>query len=226
MLFDLKGKRRRVVQVTYLGLAILIGLGLIGFGVGSGVNGGLSDIFGGGGGSNTATKTIQKRIDATNRQLALNPHNPAALSLLVRDHYQLASTRGNATTTGFTAKGRQELAHAADAWKRYLAETPKPDPALAAYMFQAFDVTALNQPENATKALEVLAAAQPTPTAWVKVVVYASLARDSRAVASASQKALRLAPPSQRATVKQQIKTAKAEGAAAAARTGTGPAQP
>ena len=34
MLFDLKGKRKRLVQVVYLGLAILFGGGLVLFGVG------------------------------------------------------------------------------------------------------------------------------------------------------------------------------------------------
>ena len=44
MLFDLQGKRRRVVQGTYLVLAILLGGGLVLFGVGSGnISGGLFD---------------------------------------------------------------------------------------------------------------------------------------------------------------------------------------
>ena len=41
MLFDLKGKRRRAVQGTYLMLAILMGAGLVLFGIGSSTNGGL-----------------------------------------------------------------------------------------------------------------------------------------------------------------------------------------
>ena len=50
MLFDLQGKRRRVVQVTYLGLAILMGGGLVLAGIGSDASGGLLDAFKGGGG--------------------------------------------------------------------------------------------------------------------------------------------------------------------------------
>ena len=46
MLFDLRGRgRRRFVQGIYLGLAILMGGGLILFGVGAGTNGGLLDAF-------------------------------------------------------------------------------------------------------------------------------------------------------------------------------------
>jgi hypothetical protein len=37
MLFDLRGRRRRVVQVTYLMLALLLGGGLVLFGIGGSV---------------------------------------------------------------------------------------------------------------------------------------------------------------------------------------------
>lgn len=222
MLFDLKGKRRRAVQGTYLALAILIGLGLIGFGVGSSVNGGLSDIFSGGGnGSNTANKTLQKDIDAANRQLQLNPHNTAALRTLVQRHYQLASADENTQTSTFTRAAFPQLRQASAAWDRYLAAVPNPDPALAALMLQAYDPTALNQPVKAVRAAEIVAAAQPSVQAYGRVVAYASLAHDTRTVDLASKKALALAPPDQRATVKQQLAQAKAAGARAAAQPST-----
>src|ERR1700726_1780526 len=41
MLFDLRGRgRRRTVRVIYLGLALLMGVGLVGFGIGGGFGGG------------------------------------------------------------------------------------------------------------------------------------------------------------------------------------------
>ena len=46
MLFDLRGRgRRRAVKIIYLGLAILLGGGLVFFGVGGNVQGGLFDAF-------------------------------------------------------------------------------------------------------------------------------------------------------------------------------------
>ena len=50
MLFDLRSRgRRRTVQATYLGLALLMGGGLVLFGVGTGGGGGgLLNAFGGG----------------------------------------------------------------------------------------------------------------------------------------------------------------------------------
>ena len=45
MLFDLRGRRRRAVQGTYLMLALLMGGGLVLFGIGGSVSGGLLDAF-------------------------------------------------------------------------------------------------------------------------------------------------------------------------------------
>ena len=46
MLFDLRGRgRRRAVKVIYLGLALLLGGGLVLFGIGGDAHGGLGDAF-------------------------------------------------------------------------------------------------------------------------------------------------------------------------------------
>src|SRR4051794_41886319 len=88
MLFDLKGKRRRAVQGTYLTLAILMGAGLVLFGIGSSVNGGLSDLFSGGGGSNQGDKIVQDRVDTAEKQLVAHPKNTPPLAQGIRRHYQ------------------------------------------------------------------------------------------------------------------------------------------
>lgn len=212
MLFDLKGKRRRAVQATYLGLAILIGLGLVGFGIGSSTNGGLGDVFGGNSGNGNGNSIVQKQIDTANKQLQLNPHNQAAMAAVVRGHYQLASQNADPNTGVFNKTGKQELAQAASAWQRYLGQTSSPDPGLAALMVQAYGPYGLNQPTNALKAAELVAAANPSSNAYLNVILYASLAHDTRTVELASNEALQLAPPGQRATVKQQISQAKAAG--------------
>src|ERR1700710_444981 len=121
MLFDLKGKRRRVVQGVYLMLAILLGAGLVLFGIGSSVNGGLSDLFSGGGGSNTADKTIQKKIDTAEKQLKVNPKNEAALAEVIRGHYQLATANADPNTGQFTKDARVDLLAADTAWQSYIA---------------------------------------------------------------------------------------------------------
>src|SRR4051812_44968821 len=131
MIFDLRGKRRRTVQATYLALAILMGAGLVFFGIGSSVSGGLSDLFrGGGGDANSATKTVKKKIVADEKKLEANPDDSAALADLVRNHYQLASTTADTSGT-FSSSGLGELQKAADNWQHYLSVTKKPDKDLA-----------------------------------------------------------------------------------------------
>jgi hypothetical protein len=224
MLFDLKGKRRRVVQGTYIMLAVLMGGGLVLFGIGGGsLNGGLLDAFKGGGGSSSGNKQIQQRIDNAQKQLAVNPQNQAALQEVIRDNYQLASLSADPNTGLFTADGKKNLQQAAVAWQSYLNTNPaKPNPVLAQFMFQAYGQGGLNQPVNAQKAAEIVAAAQPSSSAYIRVVQYATLAGDKRTADLAAQKALSLAPKGQRSSVQKLVQQAKAVGATTSTQTGTG----
>src|SRR3954471_19806656 len=133
MLFDLQGKRRRLVQGTYLLLAILMGGGLVLFGVGSGdISGGLFDAITGkdSNSSSAQNSTVNARIKRDLKALKLNPKNEAALSDLVRSHYQLATDDADANTGQFGTEGKQELAKADTAWKRYVAVSKKPSDSL------------------------------------------------------------------------------------------------
>jgi hypothetical protein len=239
MLFDLKGKRRRAVQGTYLALAVLMGVGLVAFGIGSGVNGGLSDLFGGGNGSNQGDKIIQKKIDTAQKQLQVNPKNAAALAAVIRGHYQLATARSDPNTGQFTSGAQNDLGQAAAAWERYLATNPKkPDLGLARVMIQdytglaqlATDRTAVSRYwGGAATATELIAAAKPTPNSYIALVQYATLAGQTSKADLAGQRAVSLAPKKQRKSIQQQVAAAKAAGqsqaggGAAAGGTGTAP---
>jgi hypothetical protein len=240
MLFDLKGKRRRVVQFTYLALAVLMGVGLVAFGIGSGVNGGLSDLFGGGNGSNKGDQIIQKKIDTANKQLLANPKNTSALAEVIRGHYQLATAQSDPNTGQFTKDASNDLREAATAWEKYIATNPKkPDLGLARVMVQAYGGLAqLNKDQQtaaarywggAANATELIAADKPTPSNYIALVQYATLAGQSRKADLAGKKAVSLAPKKQRKAVQQQIASAKAAaasqagGGAAGAPTGTAP---
>jgi hypothetical protein len=183
MLFDLKGKRKRAVQITYLGLAFLLAAGLIGAGIGSSTSGGLFDAItgGGGGGSSTADKTIQKRIDAAQSQLTINPKNEAAYAIVVRSHYQLATAHSNQQGV-FDAKGVAQLQQAASSWSRYVTIAKNPDPSLAALMVQAYTgmaqslKTQQDQKQaltGAADAAEVVASARPSVNGYLQLVQYA-----------------------------------------------------
>jgi len=224
MIFDLKGKRRRFVQGTYLTLAVLMGGGLVLFGIGGGsLNGGLLNAFTGGGGSSSGDKQIQQRIDNAQKQLAANPQNQAALQEIIRDNYQLATLSADQTTGAFSADGKKNLQQASSAWQRYLATNPaKPNFTLASLMTQAYQ--GLGDYNKAEKAALIVADAQPSSAAYLRVIQYASLAKppDTRTVDLASQKALDLAPKGQRSSVKKQIQAVKATATGTSTQTGTG----
>ena len=239
MLFDLKGKRRRMVQGVYLTLAILMGAGLVLFGIGSSVNGGLSDLFSSGGGSNKGDQIVQDRIDTAEKQLATNPKNTAALAQVIRGHYQLATANSDQTTGQFSKDAQEDLQQAADAWQRYLATEPKKvDTGLARVMVQAYSglaqlatddtATASKQWTGAANATELIAAQQPNVNNYIALVQYATLAGQTNKADLAGKKAVQLAPKSQKKAVEQQVASAKAAGsqqagAGAGASSGTAP---
>src|SRR5918999_5988757 len=118
MLFDLRGRRRRAVQVTYASLALLMAVGLVGAGIGSDVSGGIFDIFTGDDDADIsdANKSIQKRIDAANAKLKANPRDQAAMVELVRGHYSIAATDTDRESGTFGDEGKDELKKAGAAW--------------------------------------------------------------------------------------------------------------
>jgi len=220
MLFDLQGKRRRVVQVVYLTLAVLMGGGLVLFGIGGDVSGGLFDAFsesnGGGGGNDV----IEKRIDRNEKKVAAAPQSSeAARKALVRDYYQLAVAQ-TGQNTGFPKDAQDELSKAAANWKAYLSSEPaKADASLANVALQIFDPTALNKPKDAQEAARVIAETRNNTNGYLNLVQYAALAGDTRTADLAAQKAVDLAPKAQRKEVQEQakqLKNTQAPGAAGA----------
>jgi hypothetical protein len=208
MLFDLRGHRRRAVQVTYLMLALLMGGGLVLFGVGGSVSGGLLDAFKGGGGP-SADSALQKRIDRQEERLQTNPRNELVLASLVRDYYSLATSQRESGSTGFPADAKDDLRKAGAYWQRYLAVADKPNPGVAGYALQVYDLAALNKPKDAQKAAEILAADGGDTAAYLRVVSYAARAGDTRTADLATQKAMDLAPKAQRKLVKKQAEAIK-----------------
>jgi hypothetical protein len=204
VLFDLRGKRRRMVQVTYLLLALLMGGGLVLFGVGGSVSGGLLDAFKGGGGS-SGNDAIEERIDKQEERLQSSPQNTAVLQELVREYYQLATAQQTQGAVQFSADSRDELRKAASYWQRYLnAEKENPSPDTALFALRIYDVGALNQPKEAQKAASLVAESQNDPTSYLQLAAYAQLAKDQRTADLAAQKAVDLAPKDQKKDVRQQ----------------------
>jgi hypothetical protein len=211
MLFDLRGRRRRAVQGTYLLLALLMGGGLVFFGVGSDVSGGLFDVFGerSGRGGN-GNQALEARVERLEKRAAANPNNTAALQELVRDYYGLATTQQESSSSTFPADAKDELRKAGSAWQRYVAAVEdSPSAGTATYALRVYDVGALNRPKEAQKAAAIIAEAENDSSSYLQLVAYASLAGDTRTADLATQKAVDLAPKDQRKAVKQNAEQLK-----------------
>ena len=204
MLFDLKGRRRRVVQATYLMLAVLMGGGLVFFGIGGDVSGGLFDAFSDRTGSGNSI--VDDRIEENEEKLETDPKNGAALKDLARDWYQLANEQADPTTGQFTEEGNERLANSDEAWQRYLALDPKkPDPSLASLMVNVYGPTGLNKAAEAAEAAEIVTAAQPSAQGFLQLAQFAAQAGQERKADLAGKKAIELAPKNQRNKVKALV---------------------
>jgi hypothetical protein len=234
MLFDLRGRgRRRTVQVIYVSLAILMGGGLVFFGIGGSVSGGLLDGLGltdsGAGNTSGGSDILANQEKAAEKRARANPRDARAWAVLARSRYNLAGQGENYDQQrgAFTTKGRRQLAEAARAWERYLAlEPPKPDASVALLMSRAYGPSGLNQPANAVRAAEIAADAQPSSQAYYQLALYAYAAGQTRKGDLAGRRAVELAPPDARGAVKAQVDAAKAQVGRAAGRPHGGDAPP
>jgi hypothetical protein len=207
MLFDLRGRRRRAVQATYLTLAVLMGGGLVLFGIGGDVSGGLFDAFSDRSGGGNTNQQLEQRIENQEKRLAASPNDEDVLAELVRLNYQMASTEIPAGGGAVPEEGRDDLRRAATYWDRYVRATDgEPDPGLARIALFVFDTTGLNQPDKAKDVARVLAADANDSASYLRLVQLAAAAGDTRTAQLAAEKAVDLAPEDQRKEVQRAAK--------------------
>ena len=227
MLFDLRGRgRRRVVQVIYLTLAILLGGGLVFFGIGGDVQGGLFDAFSDSSGRDTGSSQLEQRAKRLEQRTQANPQDAQAYADLAKVRYQLAGTGDgfNSDTRAFTAVGKRRLAGAARAWERYLALDPaRPDDTVAIQMVQVYSAAGLNQPAKAVEAQElVIARRGDKSNLYAQLADLAYQADQTRKGDLAADKAVQLADPEDRKLLREQLDGLKTGGAAGAQPQGSG----
>jgi hypothetical protein len=210
MLFDLRGRRRRAVQATYLTLAILMGGGLVLFGIGGDVSGGLFDAFSDRSGGGSANEQLEERIERQEERLAANPRNEVVLKALVRDYHALAGAQLPTGAVEYPEEARDELSQAAEYWQRYLEVVEgDPDPSLARLALTLYDQGALNQPKEAAAAMRIVAEASNDYQSYLALVQRSAAAGDERTADLAAQKAVELAPERLKKQVKEQAETLK-----------------
>ena len=171
MLFDLRGRgRRRTVQVIYASLAILLGGGLVLFGIGGDVNGGLIDgLTGNDSGSNN--KQLEDQTKDARDEVAKNPRDARAWAILADREYRLAGqTDGfsqkaaEANQPAFKGEARERLLAAEKAWDRHIELAgDKGNVTAAGVARQMFSKVGLNKPDKVVRAQEILLASNPDP---------------------------------------------------------------
>ncbi len=202
------------MQVVYLGLAVLIGGGLILFGVGTGSGGGgLLGAFTGNGSGGNQNQVVSQQVKTAQRQTRQSPSDPSAWSALVTAEWASARASSAASASGtssFTSAGLQDLASATQAWQRYVALTRNPDPVVATLAARAYQY--LGQYAGAASAWQVVTSANPAQIGgFVCLAANAYAAKQTRVGDLASAKALSISPKVDRPQVKAEITAAKTQ---------------
>jgi hypothetical protein len=211
MLFDLRGRgRRRTVQVIYAGLALLIGAGLVFFGVGAGVGGGgLLNSLTGSEGSSSASFSAQ--IDKYKKLTHQQPSSVYAWEQLTLAQLHEAGGEAYVADNKLTSKGKELFTQIGQSWNSYIAlNPPKPNIEIAQEMVRVFGEEGLNQPAEAVKVLQIVTAARPeSASLYAALAEYAYKAHNTRIGDLASQKAVALAPAAQRKQLKAELAEVK-----------------
>jgi len=224
MLFDLSGKRKRFIQVIYVFLALLMGVGLVGLGIGGDANGGIFNALGiGGDGSTDSDPEFDRQIERAEEDLASDPKDEKALLLLARTHFLKAQTQLEVDEQGnqaITAESETSYAEAIDAWERYLETKPeKPDDSVAGLILQAYGYTISlddvpseleTSVDGAYEASRIIAEARPSFGTYLTLAQTAHFAGETKAAEEAEKNALKeAADPSAESQVKQQVAVSK-----------------
>ena len=220
MLFDLRSRNRRAaVKVIYLSLAVIMVVGLVGLGIGTGSTGGLLNAGGNGsgsGGNAVNTAEVKAAINAVHK------HPSAAnWAALMSARYSAANSTSfyNSTTGAYTAAGKAELQKAADAWQQYLqvsgGKAGFNNSLIAARVYQS-----LGQWADETNAWNLAAQSAPPadhlkPYYCLALSAYAAKQKAKGDLAAAQ--AVLLEPKLQRLTVKQALQQASTSAATAQA---------
>lgn len=222
MLFDLGGKRKRFIQVIYVCLALLLGGGLVLFGIGGDAQGGLFDAVGiSDDGTTSSDSTFENQIDDANEALAVDPEDQAALLKLSRYQFlsaQEAREQDEQGQISLTAESLDRYAQSVDAWERYLATDPqRPDDDVAGLVAQAYQFTidtssplANDQLDQLVITAQIVAEARPSYGTFLDLATFAYIAGDEKVGAEAAKSAKEeAADETQEKQVTQVVKQAQ-----------------
>lgn len=210
MLFDLQsGKRRRVVQVVFGGLAFIFLISFVGFGIGSPGTGGIFDAIGlGGDTAGSGNPQFDQQINDAEARLAENPKDEKALLNLAEVRYQAGQfALEQDPDTGqpvVTDESRTNFEASLTAWEDYLKLDPKkPDAGTASFAAQAY--VQLGDAKGAATAQRIVAEDNPSAGTYGNLAFY--LYADGRIDEgdAAAAKAVSLSEPAQKDSIRKQL---------------------
>jgi tetratricopeptide (TPR) repeat protein len=221
MLFDLRARgRRRTIKAVYLSLAILMGGGLVLFGIGGDVQGGLFDAFDSSNQTGAVDDVVEQRLEDAERRVRANRQDPAAWAALADVRFQIANNGEgyNPAVAAYTDTGKAELRQAQRAWEQHLQLTETPNADLANKMALALGQGGLEDYDAAVRALEVAIDADDEPAAarYAQLAILAAQAGQDRKSDLAEDRAIELTPEAQRDEVRAQIALGKQQATQAA----------
>lgn len=204
--------------MVYLGLAILMGGGLVLFGVGAGNGlGGLLNAFNGSGSSSGQSQAVSQAEKSAIKATQTSPNDAASWASLIQARWSNATSNSadfNSSTGTFTSTGRTELTNLGNDWQRYQALIKQPDPTVAILAARAYEY--LGQFSSATSAWQAITASEPNEaTAFECLAANAYAAKNTRIGDLASTKALSLVPKVQQTLLKSKLTQAKTDSSVA-----------
>ena len=227
MLFDLQGKRKRFIQVVYVFLALLLGGGLVLFGIGGDASGGLGDALGlGNGHGGGGNAEFNDQIDSAQATLEADPENVVALAAVARYSYlngqQQLEVDEDTQTQVLTEEATASFEASIAAWERYLdANQGKPDAEVATLVYRAYGNVALSSTnpasiqrrlDGALTTAEILADQLPGPQTYLDLAGAAYFAGDTKAGDAASKQALAEVDDAGSAALETELDNRKQQG--------------
>jgi hypothetical protein len=221
MLFELGGKRKRFIQVIYVFLALLLGIGLVGLGIGGSANGGIFDALGLTDSSSGGSSQFDQQIDNAQEKLKTNPDDTQALLTVARYSYLKgqqslgADDQGNPTITDDTTSAWED---ATTAWESYLdaiGKREEPNDAVATLITQAYAGLAQTETDpqiytrlfaDAADAAVIVATKRPSVNSWLQAAGFAYYSGNIKKGEEAGKKALAEANEADRSAVSAQLK--------------------
>jgi hypothetical protein len=186
MVFDIRGRRGRVVKVVYAILAILMGLSL--FLVTGALN--VGSIFGTNSSTESATKSLEEQATRIEAKLVKAPEDEDKLLNLTRTRVNIVNTmitNGAGESQDGVEEVKQELALASEDWSKYQQATTEPSAGLAIQvspaLFQLAELSsngeeALENVKAATEAQKIVAEARPSLNSLSTLAIYQLFAQE------------------------------------------------